>query len=97
MVFVIMVQALLFAVYHGNLIQGIYAFFLGALLGLISYRAKNLIPCVIFHMALNSSVCLVSEGWFTEVSSCLITGGFSLIIFVPTIMISLKQIKKRAE
>jgi membrane protease YdiL (CAAX protease family) len=92
---VILLQGLLFGVYHGNLIQGIYAFFLGALLGLIAYQADNLLPCIIFHMALNSSVCLVSESWFTELSSCIIVGIISLAVFVPSIVITLKYMKKK--
>jgi membrane protease YdiL (CAAX protease family) len=92
---VILLQGLLFAVYHGNLIQGIYAFFLGSLLGLIAYKAGNLLPCIIFHMALNTSVCLISESWFEETGGCIIAGLISLAVFVPCVIIALKFIKNK--
>jgi membrane protease YdiL (CAAX protease family) len=91
---VILLQALLFAIYHGNLIQGIYAFFLGAVLGLIAYRADSLLPGMVFHMALNSSVCLVSETWFEETATCIIAGIISLVVFAPSVIAALRILKK---
>ena len=46
-------QALLFGVYHGNLVQGAYAFCVGLFLGYISKKADSLIPAIAFHMIYN--------------------------------------------
>lgn len=49
------IQALLFALYHGNLIQGIYAFVLGLLLGYAAEYKKSMPEIVGLHMAVNIS------------------------------------------
>ncbi len=46
------VQALLFGIYHMNLIQGIYAFAMGLSFGLIR-RAYSLIGAILLHMTVN--------------------------------------------
>jgi membrane protease YdiL (CAAX protease family) len=46
------VQALLFGIYHMNLIQGLYAFAMGLSFGLIR-RAYSLIGAILLHMAVN--------------------------------------------
>lgn len=48
-------QAALFGVFHGNIIQGIYAFLLGMVIGYIYYLSGSVIPCVIVHMSVNIS------------------------------------------
>jgi hypothetical protein len=46
-------------------------------------------------MALNTSVCLISESWFEETGGCIITGLISLVVFVPCVIIALKFIKNK--
>lgn len=46
-------QAALFGVYHGNLIQGIYAFLLGLLIGYLARLSGSVFGGIIFHSALN--------------------------------------------
>lgn len=46
-------QALLFGVFHMNLVQGIYAFFLGILLGYLVKRYNSLIASMTFHAFFN--------------------------------------------
>ena len=48
-------SALLFAVFHGNLVQGVYAFFLGLLFALIYESYQSLLPAVLAHMAANAA------------------------------------------
>lgn len=50
----IVVSALLFAVLHGNLTQGIPAFVVGLLLGYIYVKTGNLLYTIIFHIVFNS-------------------------------------------
>lgn len=46
-------QALLFGLYHMNIVQGIYAFLLGIVLGLVLKRYQNIKACIWLHMAIN--------------------------------------------
>lgn len=50
----IIMQGILFGIYHGNLIQCVYATFLGIVFGYITYRYKSIWPAVIMHMVNNS-------------------------------------------
>lgn len=49
------IQAALFGIYHMNLIQGVYAFFLGLILGAICIRFKSVYPSILLHAAVNIS------------------------------------------
>ncbi len=48
-----MMQAALFALYHGNVIQGIYAFLFGLLLGEIHYVSKSIFNNIFCHILFN--------------------------------------------
>ena len=47
------IQALLFGIYHGNIVQGIYAFILGLFIGYIYKTAGGLIYTCVLHMSIN--------------------------------------------
>ena len=55
----ILVSALLFALIHGNLAQGIGAFLLGFLFGWIYWKTKSIIACIFLH-AVNNLLAFVS-------------------------------------
>lgn len=55
----VIVQALLFGIYHLNLVQGVYAFLLGLLFGWIAYRYGSVVPGILLHMVVNSSSYLI--------------------------------------
>ncbi|MCQ2539406.1 MAG: CPBP family intramembrane metalloprotease [Acetatifactor sp.] len=63
-------QAFLFGVIHGNLIQGMYAFVIGLFLGWITKNYKSIIPAMLLHFTVNFSsttwVGLVLEKLFGE-------------------------------
>ncbi|MDF2941214.1 MAG: hypothetical protein K0S01_72 [Herbinix sp.] len=48
-------QALLFGIYHWNLVQGFYAALMGLLLGLIYHRFKTIFAPMLLHMLINAS------------------------------------------
>lgn len=54
-------QALVFGIYHGNLVQGIYAFLLGMFIGWIMHLVGSLVCVMILHMSINLSGIVVSE------------------------------------
>lgn len=77
-------QAALFAVMHGNLIQGIYAFIFGLVLGYIAHRGHGIRYSLFAHIAINALGCFFA-GFFETVSSSF-TGlailiGVILIVF----------------
>lgn len=47
------IQALAFALIHGNLVQGTYAFFVGLTLGYIYGKYRNIWVCMLLHGACN--------------------------------------------
>ena len=47
------IQALCFAIFHGNLVQGVYTFFAGLAMGYIAYKFKTLVASIVFHMFFN--------------------------------------------
>lgn len=56
----IAISALLFALIHGNLSQGLHAFIIGMLLGWLFYRTRSIVPGVMFHLVNNSAVCMMT-------------------------------------
>ncbi len=46
-------QAVLFGFFHGNLVQGIYAFLLGLLIGYLIQLSGSVFSGIVFHSALN--------------------------------------------
>lgn len=47
------VQAALFGIYHGNLVQGIYAFILGLFIGFLLHISGSIFYTIAFHMGIN--------------------------------------------
>jgi membrane protease YdiL (CAAX protease family) len=62
----LVLQALLFGVYHLNVVQGAYAFLLGLLIGYVYYRSNSIIAPVIIHIAINSLSVIVNEFVVTD-------------------------------
>lgn len=63
----IIIQALLFGIYHGNIIQFIYASIFGIILGLLTIRSKSLLPGIFLHMIINASLYIMPERLFAKV------------------------------
>ncbi|MBQ9608187.1 MAG: CPBP family intramembrane metalloprotease [Lachnospiraceae bacterium] len=78
----IILQAFLFGLYHGNIIQGIYAFILGMLLGYIAIKTGTLFAGICFHIALNISIIFVPAVLFDNDFRCIISVAVSCIILV---------------
>lgn len=53
------IQAVSFGILHGNLVQGIYAFALGLVLGAVYGRFRNIWLCMLLHGVMNASSLLV--------------------------------------
>ncbi len=54
-----LLQAMFFGIYHRNIIQGIYAFVMGYLLGLVYRRYRTIYATILLHILVNASVFFV--------------------------------------
>lgn len=77
-------QALLFGVIHGNLIQGLYAFAIGLMLGWVTERYHSLLPAMLLHFTVNfSSTVWIEKAFFwipDTLLSYLILLGITLFV-----------------
>ena len=86
-------QALLFGILHMNLVQGIYAFVLGLLLGYVCNKYKSLWASIIAHLTFNfagtyitsllfgtSDIIPTSKLVFTAVGSVVVLAGFTYLL-----------------
>ncbi|MDE6026363.1 MAG: CPBP family intramembrane metalloprotease [Lachnospiraceae bacterium] len=78
----ILTQALLFALYHGNIIQGIYAFIMGIFLGWLAFRFDSLIPGILFHISINTSILLIPKIFFATTIATIISGVLCFAAFL---------------
>lgn len=63
----VIISAVLFGVYHMNLVQGIYATVLGVVLALVYEKTQTIYGSIIFHVVFNTSSYVVS--WFEKAIS----------------------------
>ena len=78
-------QAALFAVFHGNIIQGIYAFIFGIVLGYIAHRGRGIRYSLFTHIAINALGCFFA-GFFETLTTSFT--GLSILIGVILIVFS---------
>ncbi len=81
----IIIQGVLFGIYHGNLIQGVYASLLGIIFGFITYKTQSLWPAIIAHMTNNTIAVIIPAimGDIFNTTSCMI---FVIIGLIGTII-----------
>lgn len=83
-IFAVIVQAILFAIYHGNLIQGCYAFLFGLLFGLIAIKTDSLIPSTLLHMVVNGSLYLIPVSIYSKTIPAILISVISIAILIIT-------------
>ena len=91
----IIFQSILFGVYHGNIIQGVYAFVLGTVLGLVAYKFKSVMPGILLHISINVSLIFVPEFLFETTGRCIATTLVSALIFAIGIILAIKFRNKK--
>ncbi len=91
-------QSLLFAIIHANIVQGIYAFFFGLLLGMVYEKRKSIIVPILLHMGVNLAGVIIStipdsflEGYEYGGVMMLI---LAVVISVPALIIGFKKISE---
>lgn len=70
---VIMIQAILFGVFHANWVQGVYVLPVGAALGYVAVKSRSVLPSIFMHLFYNSLSFVV--GVLPEFCQ---TGGFAI-------------------
>lgn len=51
---VILIQAVMFGIFHANWVQGLYVLPVGAALGYVAVKCRSVIPCIFMHLFYNS-------------------------------------------
>jgi membrane protease YdiL (CAAX protease family) len=84
-------QALLFGIYHMNLLQGIYAALLGFLLGVVYRKFRTIFASIFLHIIINASSFLVMLAPEGNLSYLVIT--FSGLILISVTLYFIKPLK----
>lgn len=101
--FTIIVSAIIFALLHMNLQQGIFAFLIGIVFGYIAVKTQNVKLTMILHILNNGFVALNSIFSANEVIlnimnyGSLIIAGIGLILFLITLLKNIKEFKNFQE
>lgn len=80
-------QALLFGIYHMNLIQGTYAFLLGMVLGMVIYATGSIICSIVTHIIFNSTTYIIQ--YIFGGNSAFMAVLFMILTVLSVIMLAL--------
>ena len=84
-------MSVLFGLYHGNIVQGIYACILGCLLGFVAYKANSLLASMILHFSINLSVLFIPSVWFEDTVRCGIITAGALVLTVLFVWLAMRK------
>lgn len=92
----VLVSALMFGIYHGNIVQGVYAFFLGMIMALCCQRFNTLWAPIVIHVAANiTSVCIteipIIGKMFEQTSVVIVATITTTILWIVIAAILLKK------
>lgn len=94
-------QAVLFGIYHMNLIQGLYAFAIGLGFGLVRYSLDSIAASILLHMSVNLSGMLLGYILTDEMMSSPIISGIiflvTLAVIIITVLYFVRVLRKRKE
>ncbi len=91
----ILLQAVLFGVYHLNLIQFVYALVIGYLLGMLADRSGSVIPGIVLHMIINLSAYLIPGIFIDNIPKAALSAALALGIVIPCLIVMLRKKKAR--
>ena len=93
----ILFQAVIFGLYHGNLIQFIYATAIGYLLGALRHQSGSIVPGIVLHTIINLSAYLVPAAWIESLPKAGVMALLSTAVIVPCCIILLKRKKRHSK
>lgn len=82
------IQAAVFGIYHMNIIQGVYAFGLGIIIGYVAHRCKTIVAPILLHMVVNGSAYLVTFIPDDRIIYLLMILGGLAVIFIALLNIN---------
>lgn len=88
------IVSLLFALIHGNIPQGVGAFFVSLILCAVTLKSNSLIPAIIIHM-LNNLIGQLSD-YNNEVWQTIITVVIIVVMIIGIILLISELLKKRS-
>lgn len=87
-------QGLIFGLYHGNIIQGIYAFFMGVVLGFVAYKLGSILYSIVLHISVNASFTIVPVALYETTPKTVVTTITSGILLVGMIWMAVRKRNK---
>ncbi|MCR5214684.1 MAG: CPBP family intramembrane metalloprotease [Eubacterium sp.] len=90
----ISIQALLFGLFHGNIVQVIYGTLFGLLFGIIAVKTKNLLPSILIHMLINLFYYPASWMEFNDYFACTAMVIIGIVMLLAEFVVFLKSYDK---
>ncbi len=87
-------QALMFGIMHGNLVQGSYAFLLGLCLGWLRHRYNSLYPAMLAHFVVNFASSFVMGYLFMALPNLFVVYVGILAVSVAAILMLMRHEEK---
>ncbi len=84
------VQAVMFGVLHGNIVQGSYAFLMGLALGYLRHRYNSLAPAIMAHMLINATSSFVWEPFAMLLPESYVVYAIGAVIFLGVAFVGLR-------
>ena len=84
-------QGLVFGLYHGNIIQGTYAFFMGIVLGFVAYKLGSILYSIVLHISVNASFTIVPVALYETTPKTVVTTIISGILLIGMIWMAVRK------
>ena len=91
----ILFQAVLFGIYHLNLVQFVYALVIGYILGVLADRAGSIVPGIVLHVIINLSAYLVPAFFIDNIPKAGLSFALATAIVIPCLMVMFRKKKKK--
>jgi membrane protease YdiL (CAAX protease family) len=82
-----LLQAMLFGIYHMNIVQGIYAAFIGFVLGLVYHKFKTIFAPMLLHMMINTSSLILQFVPDNYYAYCIIAVLGAILLFMALLLL----------
>lgn len=91
-----MIQALAFGIMHMNLVQGVYAFVMGLVLGILYERFQSLYLCILAHFVINFSAMFIVDPVMTSLPDTAVVVAMAMAVSTVIWLVGLKVVGKSA-
>lgn len=91
----IVFQAVVFGIYHVNVVQFVYATLIGLLLGTLRKRSGSIVPGIVLHMIINLTAYIVPASWISATPKAAMIAGITLVTSILSSILILGKKKKR--